>query len=191
MSLVLQSSGGGQITIQEPATASNFTQNLSAVDGTILTSASQSIPSAALPVGSVLQVVSFATPTALTTTSTSYVATPLTVSITPKFSTSKILVTASGNLDCVTALTQMVATIYRNSSNLAVAGAYGMGLAYVDNSRLQAPVTMQVLDSPATTSSTSYTVYVARSSGSGSIIFNNGSGSGNSAATITLMEIAG
>jgi len=37
MSLVLQSSGGGQITIQEPATASNFTQNLPAVNGNIVT----------------------------------------------------------------------------------------------------------------------------------------------------------
>ena len=35
MSLVLQSSGGGQITIQEPATASNFTQTLPAADGTV------------------------------------------------------------------------------------------------------------------------------------------------------------
>jgi hypothetical protein len=35
MSLVLQSSGGGQITIQEPATASNFTQDLPAGTGTI------------------------------------------------------------------------------------------------------------------------------------------------------------
>jgi hypothetical protein len=34
MSLVLQSSGGGQITIQEPATASNFTVTLPAADGT-------------------------------------------------------------------------------------------------------------------------------------------------------------
>ena len=36
MSLVLQSSGGGQITIQEPATASNFTQTLPAVTGTVV-----------------------------------------------------------------------------------------------------------------------------------------------------------
>jgi hypothetical protein len=35
MSLVLQSSGGGQITIQEPATASNFTQTLPAATGTV------------------------------------------------------------------------------------------------------------------------------------------------------------
>jgi hypothetical protein len=34
MSLVLQSSGGGSVTIAEPTTASNFTQTLPAADGT-------------------------------------------------------------------------------------------------------------------------------------------------------------
>jgi hypothetical protein len=38
MSLVLQSSGGGQITIQEPATASNFTQTLPAATGDVMIS---------------------------------------------------------------------------------------------------------------------------------------------------------
>jgi hypothetical protein len=41
MSLVLQSSGGGQITIQEPATASNFTQSLPAATGTVMVSGNQ------------------------------------------------------------------------------------------------------------------------------------------------------
>jgi hypothetical protein len=41
MSIVLQSSGGGQITIQEPATASNFTQTLPAATGTVMVSGSQ------------------------------------------------------------------------------------------------------------------------------------------------------
>jgi hypothetical protein len=36
MSLVLQSSGGGSITIAEPTTASNFTQTLPAADGTLV-----------------------------------------------------------------------------------------------------------------------------------------------------------
>jgi uncharacterized protein (AIM24 family) len=35
MSLVLQSSGGGSVTIAEPTTASNFTQTLPAADGTV------------------------------------------------------------------------------------------------------------------------------------------------------------
>jgi hypothetical protein len=42
MSLVLQSSGGGQITIQEPATASNFTQTLPAATGTVVVTGANS-----------------------------------------------------------------------------------------------------------------------------------------------------
>jgi hypothetical protein len=38
MSLVLQSSGGGSVTIAEPTTASNFTQTLPAADGTVVIS---------------------------------------------------------------------------------------------------------------------------------------------------------
>lgn len=38
MSIVLQSSNGGSVTIQEPATASNFTQNLPAAAGTVMVS---------------------------------------------------------------------------------------------------------------------------------------------------------
>ena len=38
MSLVLQSSGGGQITIQEPTTASNFTATLPAATGDVMVS---------------------------------------------------------------------------------------------------------------------------------------------------------
>jgi hypothetical protein len=38
MSLVLQSSGGGSVTVQEPTTASNFTATLPASDGTVMVS---------------------------------------------------------------------------------------------------------------------------------------------------------
>jgi hypothetical protein len=38
MSLVLQSTGGGSVTINEPTTASNFTQTLPAADGTVVIS---------------------------------------------------------------------------------------------------------------------------------------------------------
>jgi hypothetical protein len=40
MSLKLNSSGGGSVTLQEPTTASNVTLNLPAADGTIITTAS-------------------------------------------------------------------------------------------------------------------------------------------------------
>jgi hypothetical protein len=38
MSIVLQSTGGGSVTINEPTTASNFTQTLPAVTGNALVS---------------------------------------------------------------------------------------------------------------------------------------------------------
>jgi hypothetical protein len=60
MSIVLVGSTSGSITLQEPAVAGTTVLDLPAVSGTILTTASsgQSIPKAALPTGSVLQVVS-------------------------------------------------------------------------------------------------------------------------------------
>jgi hypothetical protein len=41
MSIVLQSTSGGSVTIQEPATASNFTQTLPAATGTVMVSGNQ------------------------------------------------------------------------------------------------------------------------------------------------------
>jgi len=55
MSLVLQSSGGGQITIQEPATASNFTQTLPAATGNvILDTATQTLTNKTIEGGTVI-----------------------------------------------------------------------------------------------------------------------------------------
>ena len=54
MSLVLQSSGGGQITIQEPATASNFTQTLPAATGNVvLDSATQTLTNKTIQGGAI------------------------------------------------------------------------------------------------------------------------------------------
>jgi hypothetical protein len=41
MSIVLQSTGGGSVTINEPTTASNFTQTLPAATGTVMVSGNQ------------------------------------------------------------------------------------------------------------------------------------------------------
>jgi hypothetical protein len=58
MSVILQSSGGGQITVQEPATASNFTQTLPAATGTVMVSGNMPAFSA---YGTALQSISNAT----------------------------------------------------------------------------------------------------------------------------------
>jgi len=65
MSIVLQSSGGGSITLQEPSTASNFTHTLPASTGTVLTTGSPQS-------GGVIQVVSATYSTTITTTSSSF-----------------------------------------------------------------------------------------------------------------------
>lgn len=55
MSLVLQSSGGGSVTIAEPTTASDFTQTLPAADGAVvLDSATQTLTNKTIEGGTVI-----------------------------------------------------------------------------------------------------------------------------------------
>jgi hypothetical protein len=185
MSLVLQSSGGGQITIQEPTTASNFTQDLPAVNGTILTSASQSIPKAALPTGSVLQVVNSIRTAGDATTSVTFVATGLSASITPTSATSKILIICTAPLYNAGDNFHQYNTIYRGGSNL-VANEMQLFSAAGSVSGRWTNGAMTYLDSPSTTSSTTYTVYF-RSLTAGNEV--NYSTAGQP-SVMTLMEIS-
>ena len=79
MSIVLVGSTSGSVTLQEPAVAGTTVLDLPAVSGTLITTASsgQSIPKAALPTGSVLQVVNATYSTTTSTTSGSFVDTGL------------------------------------------------------------------------------------------------------------------
>jgi hypothetical protein len=149
-----------------------------------LTLPSQSIPFSALPTGSVLQVVQGTSSTNTNTTSTSYVTTNLSASITPKFSTSKILIIVNGTTYAGNIGTYGYYTIFRGTvagTNLNSIGFNVIGASYSD---LEAPAAMSYLDSPATTSATTYTV--ALRAVSGTVYW-----AANSAlSTIILMEIA-
>jgi len=145
------------------------------------------LPSAALPTGSILQVVNATTTSNFTTTSGSYVSTGFSASITPKFSTSKIVVMVTGNLYSNTSGGQCYATIYRGGTNI---GGNGVGIQYASGATTQGSFSPSLLDSPATTSSTSYTVYLAVYGG-GTAYFNVANPLGASTASIILMEIAG
>ena len=143
------------------------------------------VPYANLPAGSVLQVVSANTTSSASTTSTSFVTTGFSVSITPRFSTSKILASFSGgNFDNNSSSNQsMFATFYRNSTNIG--STNGINQTKTVTARILTSGAFSVYDSPATTSSTTYTLYIA---GEGqTVAFNNSTGL---LATITLMEIA-
>jgi len=142
------------------------------------------VVAAALPAGSVLQVVSATTTTPTTTTSASFVSTALTASITPRSASNKVLIQVTGPGDSAAIGQQIYGTIYRNATN--VGGADGMTNTYGQSSRVISSLAMTLLDSPATTSATSYTVYIKSSAGTG-VIFPQGS----CTASIILTEIAG
>jgi hypothetical protein len=191
MSIVLVGSTSGSVTLQEPAVAGTTVLTLPAVSGTILTTASsgQSIPKAALPTGSVLQVVNATYSTETTTTSTSFVDTGLSGSITPLYSTSKILVIATINGTGKGAATQMAFKLLRGSTSLFNYESSATYTASADSNYVGS-CGVEYLDSPSTTSSTTYKVQF-RSVGGG-IIYSQSSGAGDgSTSSITLMEIAG
>jgi len=130
--------------------------------------------------GKVLQVVQAITTSGTSTTSTSFVTTGFSTSITPLFSTSKILVTINGQSYSGSTNTNYF-TVYRASTNLTSATS---GFALGQNSATGVwNFCINYLDSPTTTSSTTYTLYFKTSSGTGYFI-------DNSVATITLMEIS-
>jgi len=160
----------------DPSNASNLT--------------SGSISAARMPTGSVIQVVqtSIAGP-AVFTSSTTFSDTGLTVTITPQFSNSKILVNASVNGLYATVSTVSVNTrLVRNSTALGIIDAVAGYNSTADIGAGGASITY--LDSPATTSATTYKVQFASSS-AGKQVYVNGSAGNQSASYITVMEIKG
>jgi hypothetical protein len=146
---------------------------------------------ASMPVGSVLQAVQGTTTLQTSTSSLSFVTTNFSVSITPSSTTSKILAIVS-LADCLidTASRNGCITLYRGSTNLSPAGtgvANAMAVLRSESGGIQTNLNFSYLDSPSTTSSTTYTVYFAVLQGSGTFNINNI----GTASTMVLMEIAG
>jgi hypothetical protein len=182
MSIVLVGSTSGSVTLQEPAVAGTTVLTLPAVSGTVLTTTSPKT-------GNVIQVVQGSVVTSTTSsTSSTFVTTGITASITPTSSSSKVLCFVNTSLDNNALGNQTVLTIYRNSTNVIDSGSTsGSGFNGLFNagSRNQLSAFFAYLDSPATSSSTSYTLYF-RSIGGGNITINN-----TCSSFVTLMEIAG
>jgi len=139
--------------------------------------------------GKVLQVVAATYSTQFTTTSSSYVDTGLTATITPSASTSKILVLMTNNFGVTRTgddsyfafqILRGATTIYQGNANegTAESGSTPVRQYWTTD-------TATYLDSPATTSATTYKVTV-RSVGGGTVYaqYNN-----NSGPSITLLEI--
>ena len=150
---------------------------------------------------SVIQVVQGTKTDDALTTSTTYESSGLFVQITPKSTSSKILVSFSAACHNNTATKLVVVDIARDPSSsldelidlsggtlLSGKGASGYGLAHEYSSAGGgiSQLNAQFLDSPSTTNQITYLV-VFRAHGSGSAVFNVNSGF----STVTAMEIAG
>ena len=194
MSIVLVGSTSGSITLQEPAVAGTTVLDLPATSGTILTSASAisassittgTLPKAQLPTGSVLQVVSVNNKVQTSTTVNNWIASTLAASITPTSSTSKILVFGHYYYRTSASGVAVAATVYRNSTSLT-SGTVGLSYNYAASTAVEMTAPFTILDSPATTSSTTYTLYFRRSDDAGTAYIGNA----NIDSVITLLEIA-
>jgi hypothetical protein len=190
MSIVLVGSTSGSVTLQEPAVAGTTVLDLPAVSGTVLTTGSsgQSIPKAALPTGSVLQVVNATYSTSTDTSGNTFIDTGLSASITPTSSSSKILVfvsqTALVKFGGTSNGSYMALRLLRNSTSLIT---FEPQILYTGSTLEQNSASSTTyLDSPATTSSTTYKTQFRNAGISGTVRICADSGT----ATITLMEIA-
>lgn len=153
----------------------------------------------------VKQVIQTAKTSVFTTSSTSFVdITGLSVNITPTNSANKILVMFTVNASANNSGwfgSQMV--LVRNGTNIAVGDANGSNAQVTidfsqntQNATLMNSVSMQWLDSPATTSSVTYKLQMRSVQGSTAYLnqssYNTGTAAQNSQvpSTITVMEIA-
>ena len=140
---------------------------------------------AATKTGSVLQVVTATSPYGAGTTNstTTYVATGLTATITPSSTSNKILVSVSqaNRKSNANSGTEAQSKLYRGSTAISdVISTCYTGTAL----ELRTMASFSYLDSPATTSATTYTMYGSASAGTVSFDF-------YAIGSITLTEIAG
>ena len=129
--------------------------------------------------GKILQVVSVSVTNTFTTTSSSFVErTGLSVSITPSSTSSKIFAQlVHGGVESTSGYSATQANIYAGGVDIGAP----ISSVYFANGGDRAPVSVDYLHSPNTTSAITYAAYVSASSGTGS--FRRG--------TLTLMEVAG
>ena len=184
IALTPNASGTGTLTIAAPNTSTDRTLTLPDETGTVMSSVS-SVATSQLPAGSVLQVVTATDAGVRSTTSTTFVtaSNTLSVSITPRSSSSKVFVTVSSSVDISATNTYFVFTIFRGATNLG--SNQGLNLVRVSATSNTYPIAMSYLDSPNTTSATTYQVYLKTDGGTAYL------NTGACVGTITAMEIAG
>jgi len=185
IALAPNASGTGTFTIAAPNSNTDRTLNLPDSAGTMMLT-NTAVAKSQLPAGSVLQVVQSVRTASFVTTSTSFVATGLSASITPTSATSKILIFTHTITDNGANGRTALVTIYRGATDLG-GGNEGFGGASSDTGgSTRSSFDICFLDSPATTNATTYAMYT-RSVNGGTIEVPPYAAAKQ---TITLMEIA-
>jgi len=150
-----------------------------------------SLTSAALPAGSVLQVVQMTTSTQTSNSSATFVSTGLSQAITPTSSTSKILIMAYCPIR-MGASNDIYGSIRINKNSGTILMTDTMANNVTNIVDISYPITLVYLDSPATTSSTTYTIEFNTISSVTPYTYPTVNYTGNPhLSTLTLMEIAG
>jgi hypothetical protein len=221
--VVLSGDTSGAVTITAPAVAGTPTLTLPTTTDTLVGKATtdtltnksivasqltgtQTIPKATLPTGSVLQVVSTIKPDTFSSTSQTTFTdiTGLSVSITPTSSSSQVLVMVSVGGASMDVGGAEAFRLVRGSTAIGVGTASGSRqatswrdyLGSTDGNVAQGGYCFTFLDSPATTSSTTYKLQMIVQGGTGYInrspsdTDDNRSYGTRPASTITVMEIA-
>ena len=144
------------------------------------------IPKSQLPAGNILQVVNANTSTGVNNTTATYIDSGLTATITPTSATSKILVLVNQTgLFKVTTNTWLLLKLFRNTTDLSTFGAV-IGYTNSTTENTVGACSCCYLDSPATTSATTYSTKLANQTGTGQV----GVQRNSSMSTITLMEVS-
>lgn len=135
----------------------------------------------------VIQTVTSTNGTAFLTTSSTMQTSNSAVTITPTSASNRILVIASGNLRSATiSLTSAYASLFRGSTNLATNATANMSkvLASSGVGNFDMPSHMSIVDSPVTTSATTYSVKIRNDDNTTNVAWGN-----DSMTSITVMEI--
>lgn len=158
--------------------------------GTITGLGAAAIPASKIGAGAVIQVVSAENTTTVnmsTGTSSVWTSTNTTATITPRYSSSKILVMVMQSTFHENAGAQGTGfRVYRNGS--AITTENGFTASYQGANRIHAYHPITYMDSPASTSALTYTIYGSIWNTGGTCVFQYGGS--ESTSRIVLMEIA-
>jgi len=181
VSITGNASGTGTFTLAAPNSNSDRTLTLPDNTGTILTNATA---------GTVLQVVNATYALEVASSTDTFVDTGLTASITPTSASSKILVLVFQNglfKTSASTNTCIDLQLLRGATNLLSPNVIGAALETGTNSADVASASVAYLDSPATTSSTTYKTQFRSRNNTAAVRVQYANLSNS---TITLMEIA-